>query len=377
MLLSNVRGFSSKSASWTNILGARGVTVGLLNETNVKNKRKIKQKKYVCFTKNHPTKKSMGGLCTMVDEALREQTVRVSDCSDGDEFLVVRLEHVEPALNVINLYGMQEGREGEEGKQKVLESWGRLRKELLLIEGRGEAALVMGDLNRAVGTGELGVPGNKERVSYGGEMVRELLYEGEYVLLNGLELAVGGPWTRVDPATGGLSCLDLALTSACLVPYLKAFVVDSERLFTPCRAVRVKGSFKYIYTDHYSVEAEFLMPTSKETSVPETTWNVYKPGGFVKYRELTERYSEQIEKIVDCRKNDNEEMMKKVDVVQNKIKFEAFGKTKVKKKINSKDEKMIAGEEEGARAMSMKRGWKKPLSRCQQEAKADVVKSSK
>ena len=144
-------------------------------------------------------------------------------------------------------------------------------KELLLIKARGKAALVMGDLNRAVGTGELAVPGNKERVSHGGEMVRELLREGEYVLLNGLELAAGGPWTRVDPATGGLSCLDLALASSCLVPYLEAFVVDSDRLFTPCRAVKVRGAFKYVYTDHYSVEAEFLMPSSKEKSFPETT----------------------------------------------------------------------------------------------------------
>ena len=111
---------------------------------------------------------------------------------------------------MINVYGMQEGQDGEEGKQKVRESWGRLKKELLLIEARGEAALVIGDLNRAMGTGELGVPGNKERVSYGGKMVRELLREGEYVLLNGLELAVGGPWTRVDQATGGLSCNDIS-----------------------------------------------------------------------------------------------------------------------------------------------------------------------
>ena len=87
----------------------------------------------------------------MVEDSLRQQAVRVTDNSDGDEFLIVRLEHVEPALNVINLYGMQEGKEGEEGKKRVLESWVRLKKELLLIEGRGEAVVVMGDYNRSVG----------------------------------------------------------------------------------------------------------------------------------------------------------------------------------------------------------------------------------
>ena len=92
MLLSNIRGYNSKADSWTDILAARGVFIGLLSETNVKNKRKIKQKKYMCFNKNHPTKKSMDDLCTMVGECLRKQTVRVTDCSNGDKFLIVRLE---------------------------------------------------------------------------------------------------------------------------------------------------------------------------------------------------------------------------------------------------------------------------------------------
>ena len=104
---------------------------------------------------------------------------------------------------------VQEGKEGEEGKKRVLESWVRLKKELLLIEGRGEAVVAMGDYNRSVGCDEVGVPGNKEKISYGGEMIRDLLREGEYVMVNRVSLAVGGPWTRVDPSTGSLSCLDL------------------------------------------------------------------------------------------------------------------------------------------------------------------------
>ena len=48
----------------------------------------------------------------MVEDGLRQQCVRVTDHSDGDEYLIVRLEHVEPALNIINFYGMMEGKEG-------------------------------------------------------------------------------------------------------------------------------------------------------------------------------------------------------------------------------------------------------------------------
>ena len=75
ILHSNIRGYASKKESWESILDSRGVTVGLINETNVKGSRKIKQKNYVCFNKNHPTKKSMGGLCTMVEDGLRQQCV--------------------------------------------------------------------------------------------------------------------------------------------------------------------------------------------------------------------------------------------------------------------------------------------------------------
>ena len=55
--------------------------------------------------------------------------------------------------------------------------------------------VIMGDFNRAIGNDQFGVPGNKEKISYGGEMVRDLIREGEYVLVNRLGLAEGGPWT--------------------------------------------------------------------------------------------------------------------------------------------------------------------------------------
>ena len=117
--------------------------------------------------------------------------------------MLTRLENVEPALNIFNIYGQIEGRAG--GVDKILESWGRIKKELALIEARGEAVLILGDLNRAVGAGELGVAGNKPGISYGGKLVRDLVASGEYVIVNNLALAEGGPWTREDPADGGLS----------------------------------------------------------------------------------------------------------------------------------------------------------------------------
>ena len=63
----------------------------------------------------------------------------------------------------------------------ILDSWGKIKKELALIELRGEAVLLIGDLNRAVGGGELGVAGNKEKISFGGQLIRDLIDSKEYI----------------------------------------------------------------------------------------------------------------------------------------------------------------------------------------------------
>ena len=96
---------------------------------------------------------------------------------------------------------------------KVLEGWKQILNELSLIEARQEAALIIGDLNRAVGAGEEGVRGNKSQVSYGGSLVRDLISSGHYCILNNVSLTKGGPWTGVCPSTGSSSCIDLAIGS--------------------------------------------------------------------------------------------------------------------------------------------------------------------
>ena len=58
LLLSNIRGYKSKCQSWQDILEKRDITIGLLNETNVKGKQKINNNNYKCFTKNNPNKMS-------------------------------------------------------------------------------------------------------------------------------------------------------------------------------------------------------------------------------------------------------------------------------------------------------------------------------
>ena len=66
--------------------------------------------------------------------------------------MVTRLDHVKPALNIVHIYGQSEGRAGQ---AKIIAGWTEILKELSSIEERDEVALVVGDMNRAIGNDEL------------------------------------------------------------------------------------------------------------------------------------------------------------------------------------------------------------------------------
>ena len=89
-----------------------------------------------------------------------------------------------------------------QGRKNVLEGWKEILVELGNTEDRYELALVLSNLNRAVGNRKLGVKGKTDKISYGGQLDRDLIGAGDYVLLNNLSLAEGVPWTRVCPPTG-------------------------------------------------------------------------------------------------------------------------------------------------------------------------------
>ena len=71
-----------------------------------------------------------------------------------DEFLITRVEVFLPALNVVNCYGEQRNTNREDMEDK----WRRLRKEMDEIRLRGKFCILAGDLNKLVGSDELGVP---------------------------------------------------------------------------------------------------------------------------------------------------------------------------------------------------------------------------
>ena len=113
-------------------------------------------KNFFSYSKNRM--KAKGGVATVISNHLKQNAVKVTEGKEGDEYIITRLDHVLPPVNIINIYGQQESRTS---KQEIFESWTRLREDLVQIENSGEGILIVGDMNRAVGNDELGVEGNQ------------------------------------------------------------------------------------------------------------------------------------------------------------------------------------------------------------------------
>ena len=356
IVLTNCKGYSSKEESIRkDIVEQLAPDVLLINETLLTGPRQIKSKDYLVYCKNRQEKDKEekerkggegagGGVATLISKQLQASTIKAGEGRQGDEYIITRLSHVRPALNIVNIYGENENRAGH---MKILESWIRLKEDLAEINGRGEHILIFGDMNRQIGADEFGVKGNKGNISTGGQLIRELLKTKEFVLLNNLPLTTGGPFTWVQPGKEEVrSCLDLAIASASLVPFVKTMTIDSERKFTPRRVTRKAGKAVTVYTDHFSVLLKLEgLPSKKVKPEKVTSWNLLKPGSWDKYKKLTKEAAKNVKKVAENMNFNANEAMKRLEVIDDAIKFKAFGKTKpktqkkvaIKKKVNADD----------------------------------------
>ena len=178
-------------------------------------------------------------------------------------------------------------------------------------------------------------------------MIRELLRTKEYVLLNNLPLTTGGPFTWEQPGKEEVkSCLDLAIASAGLVPFVKTMVIDSERKFTPRRVTKKAGKAVIVYTDHYSVEVRLEgLPSNNVKPEKETQWNLHKPGSWDQYKRLTKEAAKKVKKVAENTDLNANEAMKRIETIDEAIKFGAFGKTKPKTKRKLTTQKKVSADE--------------------------------
>ena len=157
-----------------------------------------------------------------------------------------------------------------------------------------------------------------------------MIKERQYVLINNLDLVVGGPWTWVDRQDSTRkSCLDIGIMSVSLLPFLTKVEIDIEKKITPRRVVKMKNNIKTIFTDHYSVKVELSgIPKHKETKKPEAGWNLGKPNGWKLYEDETNKLAYQIKNIVETESLDIDKVISKIDGKDTKVRFKCFGKTK-------------------------------------------------
>ena len=268
------------------------------------------------------------------------QSYSVNSCkvitSSDDEYLITRIEKFHPPLCVINCYGEQR----KTTKDLIEEKWKRLVKEMNAIRARNEFCLLAGDLNKLVSNDELGVPGNHPDISPGGKLLRTLLATEEWILVNGLgeEVVEGGPFTRIDPATGKLSCLDLFIASKELRPYIAKLIIDSKREMTVSRPTKKKGKHKNVFSDHYSglLLLENLPRKKEIVQKKEIKWNFAKEGGWESYKDITEKPKKDMEENIENDEISVEEAFQRVKKMHEKIKYKAFGKVKIKSDFQSR-----------------------------------------
>ena len=121
--------------------------------------------------------------------------------------------------------------------------------------------VILGDLNKHVGSDHLGVAGNHDKVTYGVTLVRDLIENGDMILVNNTEKAEGGPFTRKDPSNphddNKKSCLDLALVSKDLFRYIDKLLIDKEEKFEMFRVVKKNGIKCLVKPDHYTMILTF------------------------------------------------------------------------------------------------------------------------
>ena len=102
IIQTNCYGYTSKKESFDDIVkeNAPDPDIVVIQETALKEKEKKKIKDYFSFCKNR--EKEKGGVGTLVADYLKSDTTKVAEGTDGDKYLIKRLDHVIPAINIVN-----------------------------------------------------------------------------------------------------------------------------------------------------------------------------------------------------------------------------------------------------------------------------------
>ena len=96
----------------------------------------------------------MGGIATSIRKDDSKFCLKVEEGENNDEFMITRQGQFMKPINIINVYGEQEGRSKT---FEIEERWLKVCNHLKVIENRNEEAIVIGDMNKLIGNGPYGL----------------------------------------------------------------------------------------------------------------------------------------------------------------------------------------------------------------------------
>ena len=97
-------------------------------------------------------------------------------------------------------------------------------------------------------------------------------------------------------------------------------------MFTPRRVL--KG--KTVYSDHFSVKIVLKnLPIGRISESKVSIWNLNKPKSWDRYKLLSNKAACKMMKIINNEELNINEVVEKMNNIDNKIRFKSFGKTKL------------------------------------------------
>ena len=113
----------------------------------------------------------------------------------------------------------------------------------------------------------------------------------------------------------------------------------------PYRAVKEKKKYKLVYTDHLSslLTLKNLPIRRIKKEDKKTIWNLRKENAWTEYKNVSDAFSKELEKVVEDNNISIQEAMDKFEKIHEKIKFIVFGKVS----INIEKKRKCAGETKG------------------------------
>ena len=165
--------------------------------------------------------------------------------------------------------------------------------------------------------------------------------EGESVtLLNDRNIC-----TRVDPATGKGSLLDVGITSKNISKAVTNFEVDTDKKWTPfSMSKNAQKTILKKFTDHRSFSFNVTLPCILTNNKKKPIINFKNPEGWENYKKVSDAHAQSIREVID-NTTDTKELRIKINIINMEIQVKSVGITwegpSKQKKLVKRDSKEI------------------------------------